>query len=1357
MAEKSENREPADAVGAQPAGIDVPPEVAVHDRIMDAYYGKMGDDFMRKTQERVHWVCAQVQGGRILDVGCSQGIVPILLGREGKKVLGVDSDRDAIAVAKAHMDAGPAHVAANVDFVVADFMAHEFDEQRFDSVIMSEVLEHLVDPTAFVERAAKLLNADGRLIVTVPFGINDFVDHKRTYYLIEPYRLVSQWFEIDKIQLFSRWIGFSGKRRPEAIALDAVPTVSVEQFLAAEKTFYALERTLTENLRTTKGQLSSANQKYREVTQNQTELRKQVADKTSELEKVSSSLETTRAQSLKVEPELERATAALQEKLVSIARLEEQVAHLKGVVDIYRASEVALKADIKDLQSQSRLAAERTAELAAASSEAKRAREAFERAQHELVQSRGEIATLRSGLASLQKQRDNLDSELKACQASECSLQATETSLRSEIDSLRERYDQLSNDLVACQASEASLQATEALLRSEIASLQERYDELSSELRSCHASESSLQATEASLRAVLALLQEQRDRLRGELKACQSSESSLQAAEASLRSKLAHYHEQYKKLDDELEASRAAEATLKEELAGITSKQSVLTQQLVDTQKHHGLEQAKNAELSIQLGAAIAKATREEQAHRKVASAVRQYSQWMSDERARVSFIQHTLAFQLGSILTFALRSPSDFVKTPLRLARLIGAAFRRGPEGRPRRVFIPDLPPITADMPASSSDSAAKGIDTSAQAKGPVDASLTKSVITKAGDVVIASAAVRYPDGALTRGKHAVALIRLFDDAGGRLELPVPGFGHSPRLKGHYRYLACSAGVAREIVRFKIPSGVGRVELEIRPFNLPRGLALDVAGFEVKAEASRKGPASPAIEDDLGILGWPEYRINSKPVVLAVMDEFTTGCFENDVALILPRPDNWRALAEKYKPEVFFIESAWKGNGGSWQYRVAEYANRPGEEVADMALYASENDIPMVFWNKEDPVHHQKFMVTAKMVDHVFTTDANMLDSYREKTGNQSVHSLPFAAQPALHFPAVLEGRHNQSCFAGSWYGDRHEARGESMRWLLRAANRHGLVIFDRNHGSGNFTFPDEYHSSIQGGLPYKELCAEYRRYRVFLNVNSVTESPTMFSRRVFELMACGTPVVSTFARGIEELFESKAVWLVDSEEQADEAIRTLLSDDAEWRRRSLAGIRDVFANHTYAHRLNQLFGQIGLATRLPVDPEVLLFGLAENEGEVERLTDIARTQRYPALRLRIGARVDRSRRVQLGSTVVEVVPASQLTNGECVAGAKAMGWISAAASYGPGYVRDLANAMTYRPDAHGWGKSMGSDAFACAHPGQLQGSVWRPEYFVAGPKPGQLAQPLSGEHFFIADGAEFAANGGRAEVLEK
>jgi spore maturation protein CgeB/SAM-dependent methyltransferase len=922
------------------ASIAVPPEVAVHDRIMDAYYGKMGEDFMRKTQERVHWVCASVRGTCILDVGCSQGIVPILLGREGKRVVGIDTDSDAIAVAQAHMAAGPAHVADNVRFAVGDFMNWDFAGASFDTVVMSEVLEHLVDPSAFVARAAELLPEGGCLVVTVPFGINDFIDHKRTYYLAEAYRLLSRFFDVEEVELFGKWIGFRGARREKFFDRAHQPTIPYPVLAATEKTFYLLERSLADQAKSTRLQLLAANERVKEAGQ--------------KLAKVTASQASIQVQ-------LDKAAARL-----------------------------------------------------TASEEARRQVEA--RAQEETAKAQGEIRRLGQQLGK----------------------------------------------------------------------------------------------TNASV-------------------------------------------EHYK--------TRAAVAN------------------------------------------------------------------------AQLQFIRTTIAFQLGSILIHAFRSPVDFLKTPVRLFRLARTAFVRGADGRPREVFVPDLPALGMPTPVAS----------------------------------------RKATGA-----------------------------------------AASLGKA----------------------------STDGSGLE-----------------DISILAWPAPVPKGKPVVMAVMDEFTAGCFENDLALVLPRPDNWRALAEKYPPAMFFIESAWKGNGGSWQYRVAEYNNRPGEELADMMLYASEQGIPTVFWNKEDPVHHQKFMISAKLADHIFSTDANMLDSYREKTGNNKVHALPFAAQPALHYPAPLDGREAKACFAGSWYGDRHEERGKNMRWLLHAANRHGLVIYDRNHGSGNFTFPEEYHASIKGGLPYKDLCAEYRRYRVFLNVNSVTSSPTMFSRRVFELMACGTPVVSTFARGIQELFESKSIWLVDSEEQAEEAIRALLSDDAEWRRRSLAGIREVFARHTYAHRLNKLFGDIGLSARLPVDPKILLFANADSDGEVERAIEIAKLQRYPSLELRIAAPVSETRRMQLGTTTVTIVPVTQSTGeeaGSTAAGIDAMGWISIDAQYGAGYVRDLANAMIYRPDARGWGKAIEGDAFAFGHPGHLQASVWRPEYFTRSPAPGALGQRLAGDHFFIVDRAEYAPAGVRIEVLE-
>ncbi|MBS9402914.1 glycosyltransferase [Halomonas sp. TRM85114] len=486
-------------------------------------------------------------------------------------------------------------------------------------------------------------------------------------------------------------------------------------------------------------------------------------------------------------------------------------------------------------------------------------------------------------------------------------------------------------------------------------------------------------------------------------------------------------------------------------------------------------------------------------------------------------------------------------------------------------------------------------------------------------------------------------------------------------------------------------------------------------------AQSETFTPPSSAAQE-ISILGWPEYPPNDKPYVIGIMDEFTSGCFEQEVNLIQPRPDNWYALAEKYRPALFFIESAWRGNHGSWQYRVADYSNKPGQEVAHICQYAREKGIPTLFWNKEDPVHHDKFMCSAKLVDHIFTTDANMKASYQAKTGNQNVHALPFAAQPGLHKPAPLAGRKPRSCFAGSWYGNRHAERGQAMKWLLQAANKHGLDIYDRNHGTGLFPFPEEYQAGIKGSLPYKELCNEYSRYRVFLNVNSVTDSPTMFARRVFELMACGTPVVSTYAKGIENLFESDAVWMVHSQEEADEAIRTLMTDDTEWRRRSLAGIREVFAKHTYAHRLNDIFVQMGIEHRLPTDPQMLLMADAHGQAELEALDHFAKKQSYRAFRLGITCPPGIATLADsLSEQILLLQPGEKdawVT--EQQAEHPIAGWITPHSHYGEHYLRDLANASIYEPDAAGWAKALGQDRFAYGEPAVLCSALWKTAEFL-------------------------------------
>ena len=58
---------------------------------------------------------------------------------------------------------------------------------------------------------------------------------------------------------------------------------------------------------------------------------------------------------------------------------------------------------------------------------------------------------------------------------------------------------------------------------------------------------------------------------------------------------------------------------------------------------------------------------------------------------------------------------------------------------------------------------------------------------------------------------------------------------------------------------------------------------------------------------------------------------------------------------------------------------------------------------------------------------------------------------------------------------------------------------------------------FPATLAERVVGSLPYRNLLTAYKNYKVFLNVNSVVDSPSMCARRIFEITAAGTPVIST------------------------------------------------------------------------------------------------------------------------------------------------------------------------------------------------------------------------------------------------
>jgi len=230
------------------------------DRITEAYFGKMGAFLMEACKNRINWICSQAKGEKILDVGCSQGISSIILAREGKRVVGIDICQESIDFANNSLIDEDSSTRDFVEFLCTDFISYtEKAKQKYDSIIMGEVLEHLTDPDRFIARAFECLTESGMFIATVPFGINDYHDHKRTYYLTELYQSISKSFSVIDIIFLGSWIGMvATKLGDSTIALDDAI------FARAEKAFLAHERNILNRITTLKATVESRDEQLKQ-------------------------------------------------------------------------------------------------------------------------------------------------------------------------------------------------------------------------------------------------------------------------------------------------------------------------------------------------------------------------------------------------------------------------------------------------------------------------------------------------------------------------------------------------------------------------------------------------------------------------------------------------------------------------------------------------------------------------------------------------------------------------------------------------------------------------------------------------------------------------------------------------------------------------------------------------------------------------------------------------------------------------------------------------------------------------------------------------------------------------------------
>jgi glycosyltransferase involved in cell wall biosynthesis/spore maturation protein CgeB/ubiquinone/menaquinone biosynthesis C-methylase UbiE len=317
----------------------------------------------------------------------------------------------------------------------------------------------------------------------------------------------------------------------------------------------------------------------------------------------------------------------------------------------------------------------------------------------------------------------------------------------------------------------------------------------------------------------------------------------------------------------------------------------------------------------------------------------------------------------------------------------------------------------------------------------------------------------------------------------------------------------------------------------------------------------------------------------NKEVRISCIMDEFTYHCFKPECRLDQLTPNKWKDELESHNPNLLFIESAWRGKDDLWGSKVGHLS----QEIVDIVKWCNQRSVPTIFWNKEDPIHYPTFLNTARIFDYIFTTDVDCIQNYKNSLGHNNVYLLPFACQPELHNPIEKYERKDVFCFAGAYYKKYPDRAKDLENFTEKLPQIRPLEIFDRNYGKNdpNYQFPPFYNKFIQGTLPFEQIDKAYKGYKYAINLNSIKQSQTMFARRVLELLASNTIVVSNFSRGVRQIF-GDLIFCSDSGSEIIRRLEEAGADPTKLDRIRLAALRKVMREHTYEHRLTYILDKL-------------------------------------------------------------------------------------------------------------------------------------------------------------------------------
>jgi 2-polyprenyl-6-hydroxyphenyl methylase/3-demethylubiquinone-9 3-methyltransferase len=142
--------------------------------------------------------------GRVLDIGCSGGIVSVLMARKGCDVNAIDCYPDSIEKCLTLWEQEKPDTQRRLLFERGFAEDLPFENSLFDTVIMGQILEHVIHPRMALKEAMRVLKTGGKFLASVPIGYNRTVLHLRFFDQEMFHKLLDEFCKVNEMQIFNK-------------------------------------------------------------------------------------------------------------------------------------------------------------------------------------------------------------------------------------------------------------------------------------------------------------------------------------------------------------------------------------------------------------------------------------------------------------------------------------------------------------------------------------------------------------------------------------------------------------------------------------------------------------------------------------------------------------------------------------------------------------------------------------------------------------------------------------------------------------------------------------------------------------------------------------------------------------------------------------------------------------------------------------------------------------------------------------------------------------------------------------------------------------------------------------------------